>query len=374
LLLTLRGIARLPGRLVAGLRARTPLGAALILLAAALIVAFALSGHASAVPTSELAYAIAVDLFHLTCNAAWVGGLLYISLVFVPALAGLDVRTRARVLALGLPEFGAVAILSAFLLAATGTLNTTIHLTSIDQFLTTAYGRTLFVKIEIFLLMVGISAWHAFHVRPQLAQALAKDGALTSAGNPVAVSARGANGFSAANARLAANGKGASDTPLRELSVRLEDWLRREAMLGAAVLLCAALLGAFAGTLAAAPTGGATLTPQSGPFLATQQAGDYAITLNIVPAKFGSNTFTVTVKDSKGAPVTNAIIVATLTNLDMDMGAQDVALKPVGANSPGVYSGEGDMTMGGHWGVVVKVVPPGAPQPLTPSFKLTIGY
>ena len=57
----------------------------------------------------------------------------------------------------------------------------------------------------------------------------------------------------------------------------------------------------------------------------------------------------------------------------MDMGAQDVALKPVGANSPGVYSGAGDMTMGGHWGVVVKVVPPGAPQPLTPSFKLTIG-
>jgi copper transport protein len=374
LLLTLRGISRLPGRLVAGLRARTPLGGALILLAAALIVAFALSGHASAVPTSELAYAIAVDLFHLTCNAAWVGGLLYISLVFVPALAGLDVRTRARVLALGLPEFGAVAILSAFLLAATGTLNTTIHLTSIDQFLTTAYGRTLFVKIEIFLLMVAISAWHAFHVRPQLAQALAKDGALTSAGNPVAVAARGANGFPAADARLATNGKGASDTPLRELSVRLEDWLRREAMLGAAVLLCAALLGAFAGTLAAAPTGGATLTPQNGPFLATQQAGDYAITLNIVPAKFGSNTFTVTVKDSKGAPVTNAIIVATLTNLDMDMGAQDVAIKPVGANSPGVYSGEGDMTMGGHWGVVVKVVPPGAPQPLTPSFKLTVGY
>ena len=208
-LLTLRGISRLPGRLVAGLRARTPLGAALILLAAALIVAFALSGHASAVPTSELAYAMAVDLFHLTCNAAWVGGLLYISLVFVPALAGLDVRTRARVLALGLPEFGAVAILSAFLLAATGTLNTTIHLTSIDQFLTTAYGRTLFVKIEIFLLMVGISAWHAFHVRPQLAQALAKDGALTSAGSPVAVAARAADGFPAANARVATNGKGA---------------------------------------------------------------------------------------------------------------------------------------------------------------------
>jgi len=202
LLMTLRRISQLPGRIVAGLRARTLLGGALLVLAGALIVAFALSGHAAAVHSNELAYALAVDLFHLVCNAAWVGGLLYISVVFVPALAHLDLRTRARVLALGLPEFGAVAILSAFLLAATGTLNTTIHLTSIDQFLTTAYGRTLFVKIELFLLMVGISAWHAFHVRPQLAQAIAKQDAMASvgSGSPVAITIT-ANGAT----RVAAN-------------------------------------------------------------------------------------------------------------------------------------------------------------------------
>ena len=382
LLLTLRRIPQLPGRLVAGLRARTLTGAALVLLAGALIVAFALSGHAAAVPNNELAYALAVDLLHLVCNAAWVGGLLYISLIFVPALARLDVRSRARVLALGLPEFGAVAILSAFLLALTGSLNTTIHLSSIQQFLTTAYGRTLFVKIELFLLMVGISAWHAFRVRPQLAQMLAEQDA--RAGSPVAVPVAathdysGSNGYAAAqgkgnNSGNGANGSNGGNTPLREMAVKLEDWLRREAMLGAAVLLCAALLGAFAGTLAAAPSG-ATPTTASGPFLQTLQAGDYAVTLNVVPAKFGTNTFTVTVKDSKGQPVENAIVVLTTDMLDMDMGEQSVSLKPVGLDQPGVYSGQGELTMGGHWALIVKVVPPGAKQPLTPTFRLLIGY
>ena len=381
LLLTLRRIPQLPGRLVDGLRARALPGGLLVLLAATLIVAFALSGHAAAVPNNELAYALAVDLLHLVCNAAWVGGLFYISLVFVPALAGLDVRTRARVLALGLPEFGAVAILSAFLLALTGSLNTTIHLTSIEQFLTTAYGRTLFVKIELFLLMVGVSAWHAFRVRPQLAQMLAEQDAHASAGSPSPVPVAASHAYSGANGYATTGntggsgghrGTGAQGT-LRELAVRLEDWLRREAMLGAAVLLCAALLGAFAGTLAAAPSGATPTTP-SGPFLQTLQADDYAITLNVVPAKFGTNTFNVTVKDSKGQPVQNAIVVVTTDMLDMDMGEQSVALKPVGADQPGVYSGQGELTMGGHWALIVKVVPPGAKQPLTPSFRLLIGY
>ncbi len=377
LLVTLRGIPRLPRRLVAGVRARTPFGWAFLALAGALIVAFALSGHAAAVPTGELAYALAVDILHLICNAAWVGGLLYISLVFIPALASLDERSRARVLAQGLPEFGAVAILSAFLLAATGTLNTTIHLTSIGQFLTTSYGRTLFVKIELFLLMVGISAWHAFRVRPQLARALVAQSTRTSTGSPVAVPVATFPG----NARpttLEASGDTSSGTgkgvgSLRELSVRLEDWLRREAMLGAAVLLCAALLGAFAGTLAT-PTTGTIATTASGPFLQTQQAGNYAITLNVTPAKFGANTFTVTIKERNGAPVSNAIVVLTTIMLDMDMGEESVVLKPVGASSPGVYTGQTDLTMGGHWKLLVKVVPRGAKQPLEPSFRLTIGY
>jgi len=58
----------------------------------------------------------------------------------------------------------------------------------------------------------------------------------------------------------------------------------------------------------------------------------------------------------------------------MDMGQESTQLKAVGADQPGVYSGPGVLSMGGHWELVVKAVPQGAPQPLTASFRLTVGY
>ena len=87
LVATLRGIGKLPGRLVEGWRARSWFGQIELLLAALLILAFALSGHAAAVSADRFAFAFSVDLLHLLANCAWLGGLFYISLVFVPALA-----------------------------------------------------------------------------------------------------------------------------------------------------------------------------------------------------------------------------------------------------------------------------------------------
>jgi hypothetical protein len=58
----------------------------------------------------------------------------------------------------------------------------------------------------------------------------------------------------------------------------------------------------------------------------------------------------------------------------MDMGQETTQLKAVGADQPGVYSSPGVLSMGGHWELVVKAVPQGAPQPLTASFRLTVGY
>jgi len=130
LVATLRAVPRLPRRLVAGWRGLSWAGRDELALGATLIVAFAFSGHAAAVPANTFTYAISVDLLHLVAEAAWIGGLLYIGVALVPAIARLPERQRARVLALGLPEFGAVALTCAALLALTGSLNTTIRLTS----------------------------------------------------------------------------------------------------------------------------------------------------------------------------------------------------------------------------------------------------
>lgn len=236
----IRGIPHLPAQLLAGWRRSAWVRRVEVLLGAALLVAFAFSGRAAAVPPSALGFLLSVDMLHLVGNAAWVGGLLYIGLVLVPSLGKLGTRSRARVL------------------AATGPLDATVHMTSFQQFLTTPYGWTLAVKIECFLLMVAISTYHAFFLRPRLAQALAP----SMPGAPVLAQVETAHAGLSGKARATS---GVSETPsgrlgeqddernvgqMRRLAERMEVWLQREAALGGAVLLCTALLSVvFAGTL-----------------------------------------------------------------------------------------------------------------------------
>jgi copper transport protein len=412
---TLRGIGKLPGRLIQGWRARSWFGQIELLLAALLILAFALTGHAAAVSADRFPFAFSVDLLHLLANCAWLGGLFYISLVFVPTLGHLTQQGRARSLAIGLPQFGAVAIVSATLLAATGSLNATVRMTSFAQLVTTAYGRTLVIKILLFLLMVGISAYHAFVLRPRLASALTavqpqipepvmasaaaaqapassvririgetvepdatSDGATQQdaahtgeAGAPPDVPAA----IPALRQETVAVGAGGTSIGARKLAEGLEDWLRREALVGLGVLLCAALLSAFAGTLALAPTPIAGAT--SGAYVNTATTtpnGDYAVTLKIAPAKFGTNTFLATVKDKNGKPVEGASVILQTTMLDMDMGTQSLQLTSVGADSPGTYGGQADLDMGGDWSFVIKVLPAGGKDFEAATFKTVVGY
>ena len=258
----IRDIPHLPAQLLLGWRRSAWVRRVEILLGAALLVAFAFTGHAAAVPSSEWGFSISVDMLHLVGNAAWVGGLLYIGLVLVPSLHKLGTRLRARVLARGLPAFSVLAITSAVVLASTGPLNATVHMTSIQQFLTTPYGWTLAVKIEFFLLMVAISAYHAIFLRPRLAQALTPPSRPDAVGVPgraqVKMAPAGASGKArtmsdvpeAPSERAGEQGDGCSFVQARYLAERMEVWLQREAALGVAVLLCTALLDVvFAGTL-----------------------------------------------------------------------------------------------------------------------------
>ncbi len=431
--LAFRGVPQLPRRLARGLAERSGEGRLQLLLGAALIVAFAFSGHAAAVSASEFWYAISVDLFHITATAAWLGGLLYIAAVLIPALRRLAPRRRARVLALGLPEFGALALLSALLLAATGSLTATIHLTSFSQFLTTTYGRTLAVKIELFLLMAAISAYHAFFLRPRLARELAatptgtphapgtqtaqtsaariqqqptrrtsatgRRARTTSNGGALALAANaGAPGGSASLTLNAVSSVGGmSDTQpttkqpahmddaeadgdetnaptpaILRLARSLEEWLQREALLGVGVLICVALLGAFAGSLYSLPL--APTAKSTGAFVQTETASGYHVTLKVTPDIFGANTFTVTVTDSQGKPVSGAAVLIQTSDLDMDMGVQTAQLKEVGASAPGAYSAQADLTMAGHWQITVKVLPPNSQQFVITTYKLTATY
>ncbi len=409
-----RDVRYLPARLAWGLRQRTRYGHLELLLGLALLVAFALSGHAAAVPDTIFAYALGVDLLHLLCEAAWVGGLLYISVMFLPALRVLTPWQRARVLALGLPEFSAVAIVCALLLAATGSLSTTIRLTTISQFLTTAYGRTLAIKIMLFLVMVAISAYHAFVLRPRLAAAVSAVSAVPVTDAPALhgqhsllasaapaetqVGSRSVRGDDVAppsrqntsettDMQHVEDGAGTTDgarsetgpAPRRRmfaLTNRLAEWLQREAILGVAVLVCVALLGAFAGSLtpASSATPANVSTSANTAFVATRQVSGYTITLKVTPVQFGPNTFTVTVKDGRSQPVQGASVLIELQSLDMDMGTEALQLKPMGNVAPGSYSIQTDLPMLGRWLCTVKLIVPGVTQPISSDFSFSIAY
>ena len=396
---------RLPIRLAQGWRDASWLRRAEVALGALMLFAFTMSGHAAATPPSVRTYAIIVDVTHLIFTAAWLGGLLYISVVLIPAARALPERAQALLLARGAPEFGVVAIVSAAALAVTGPLNAGVHLTSLAQIATTAYGRVLFVKSELFLIMVVISAYHAFSLRPRLTRSLERSaqarfaalrqvagvGALRAAQNESADAAElldetkttlprmgavAANGHTVSqNGHAKGYGANSADTVSAEtgdMRRRMEDWLRREALLGVGVLLCVALLALFAGSLtpaqAAIPAAAST-----GAFRQTHTVSGYAITLQIAPARFGQNTFTVTVTDAQGKPVHGAKTQLITYDIDMDMGQLSTQMQPVGASQPGVYSAQSDLTMAGDWSATVQVTPSGAKNAITTTYKLPVG-
>ena len=184
---TLRGVGELPDRVVLGWRRLRPIGRLDVALGGALIVAFALSDQMAGVPATQTSYAFLVDLLQLLAEAAWLGGLFYLAVVLLPVSLHLAPRQRARLLSLGLPEFGAFALVAGVLFVIAGALNAKLHLSSVQQVLATTYGRTFIVELELFLIMVAVSAYLVLYLRPRLALELGNGSRLVA---PGAVAAR----------------------------------------------------------------------------------------------------------------------------------------------------------------------------------------
>jgi putative copper export protein len=370
-LASLRDIRHLPRQLVRSWQAASWYRRLEGGLGAILLLAFALSGHAAAVPSPQIWYSLGSDLLHLVGDTVWVGGLFYIGAILIPVLFRLPTPRYARVLALGLPAFSALAIITVIVLAATGSLNTTVHLTAFDQFWTTLYGRTLTVKIALFLVLIVISAYHAFFLRTQLVQALntQQKKTLTTAG--------AATGGTAQLTRHEEEDLAVAQPmlPAHRLTKQMTGWLQLEALGGAAILLCVALLGAFGGTLTTGTSATSTNTSSQGsqahgPFTQTQSASGYIVTLSVTPDTFGTNTFTVRVQDTQHHNVTGAGVLLETNMLDMDMGTETTQLQSV-AHAPGSYAGQSDLTMAGHWQVIVRLLPPNQNTFLRYIFKFS---
>ncbi len=117
-----------------------------LLLALGMLIAMALSGDATSTTGNILFYAALLDWLHLLAAALWVGGMLYLSLIYLPTLRSLPLAERTRALLTTLSHFLPLAIAGIIIMALSGPFNAVVHMQSFNQLVTTAYGRTLLVK------------------------------------------------------------------------------------------------------------------------------------------------------------------------------------------------------------------------------------
>src|SRR5207244_5876885 len=103
------------------------------------------------------------DWVHLVAGAFWVGGLFHLSLTTGPILRGLDRTKRAGVLHQIVRLFTRVAIPTVVVLALAGLYNTWVHVDSFGALWSTAYGRTLLLKLILVALMLALGALNNFH-------------------------------------------------------------------------------------------------------------------------------------------------------------------------------------------------------------------
>lgn len=148
-------------------RHRGRIGWALAALGATLLsFSPALSGHAAGV--QEVGWlAILADGLHVLGAGGWMGGLLVVTAAAIP-VALRQPSGRAAAAAALINAFSPTALFFAGMVVATGVFSAWLHLGTVPALWTTAYGRTLLLKLGVAALVFGTGAYNWLKVKPAL--------------------------------------------------------------------------------------------------------------------------------------------------------------------------------------------------------------
>jgi putative copper export protein/methionine-rich copper-binding protein CopC len=126
-----------------------------------------LSGHA--VGTPELAaLAVLSDAVHVLAAGGWLGGLLVVIAVGVPAALRLGEGQRGPAIAALVNAFSPTALAFGGTVVATGIFAAWLHVGTVEGLWTTAYGRTLLLKAAVLSVLFATGAYNFLRVRPAL--------------------------------------------------------------------------------------------------------------------------------------------------------------------------------------------------------------
>ncbi|MBC8516832.1 MAG: CopD family protein [Nitrosopumilus sp.] len=105
-----------------------------------------------------------ITWIHLVAAAIWVGGSLFIGIVFSPLLKTMtnSVEERMQIMIRVGRRFNKVAVPSLIVLMITGLYTSHVLLSKPDLLISTSYGTFLIIKI---ILVIGLIVTYAVHVR-----------------------------------------------------------------------------------------------------------------------------------------------------------------------------------------------------------------
>jgi copper resistance protein D len=133
-----------------------------------LIAVIAATGHAGATEGAAGIVHLAADALHLVASAAWIGGILALTLL-ITATRRNNPHAWPSLVRNATDRFSNLAVLSVSVLLATGVVNSWILVGSFRALLTTKYGQLLMVKMALFAVMLSFAAVNRFRLTPRLA-------------------------------------------------------------------------------------------------------------------------------------------------------------------------------------------------------------
>jgi copper transport protein len=137
------------------------------LCAIVLAVTPALAGHAAA--TAHLtSFVVASDFLHVLGAASWLGTLLYVIVIGLPAVRPLQDGERWQAVASLVNTFSPVALLSAAIVVASGVIASWVHLNHVTDLWTTSYGKVLLLKLVLVAATLLVGAYNFRRVQPHL--------------------------------------------------------------------------------------------------------------------------------------------------------------------------------------------------------------
>jgi len=304
--------------------------------------------------------AVVLDWLFLAAQGIWLGGAAYLGFVLLPLLPFIEPDQHARTLVVILRRYTPLVLGAIAILLVSGLFLTETSLNNTQQLITDPFGRALLVKIVLIALMLVLSAYALFILRPQLHRQVIL--------------------LPVVDAELPA--RRTRQSALEQGERKLKQTMKSLSYLGAGVLLCAALMSFFAPPIvfpainyasnASGSSTSSTSATTNAQNIQTKKVGNLTVILQVTPARADyDNTVIVMLNDTSGNPVTDAQVQIN-TNMElMDMGTAHATMQGGQATYIHTFGKDEAFSMFGLWDIRLKIQRPNQ-APVQVTFQVTL--